>query len=135
MKIRMTLLLVAWFGLTGSVRAQQTCSPPQIPKPEPTQDFFDDRAEMDLGDVITEQLKRNYLVIDDEGLSGNLDRIGQKLIAQAPPTGLKIQFLLAELPTANAWTLPGGRIYVSRKLVAMAQNEDEIAGILGHELG
>ena len=31
--------------------------------------------------------------------------------------------------------MPGGRIYVSRKLVAAAQSEDELAGVIGHELG
>src|SRR5262249_12982656 len=54
---------------------------------------------------------------------------------QLPFTRLRFQFFLVDLPDANAFVLPGGRIYVSRKLVATALNEDELAGIIAHELG
>jgi len=99
--------------------AQQSCPPPQIPPPDPRSDMFNDRQEMDLGDAIAEQVHREFLVIDDEDLTSYVQRIGQKLLAQAPPSGLRVQFFLFDLPIANALTLPGGRIYVSRKLIAM----------------
>ena len=115
--------------------AQQSCPPPQIPSPDPRSNIFNDRQEMDLGNAIAEQVQRDYLVIDDEDLTGYVQRTGQKLLAQAPPSGLKVQFYLFDLPIANALTLPGGRVYVSRKLIAMTRNEDELASVLGHELG
>jgi predicted Zn-dependent protease len=45
------------------------------------------------------------------------------------------QFFVVDLPDANAFTVPGGRIYVTRKLIAFAASEDELAGVLAHELG
>jgi predicted Zn-dependent protease len=97
--------------------------------------MFNARQEMDLGDAIAEQVQRDYLVIDEDDVTTYVRRIGARLLAQAPPTELKIQFFLFDLPVANAITLPGGRIYVSRKLVAMTRSEDELASVLGHELG
>src|SRR5262245_15375100 len=39
------------------------------------------------------------------------------------------------MPEANAFVLPGGRIYVSRKLVAFTLSEDELASVIAHEIG
>jgi len=126
---------VAVLFVASSCFAQQACPPPSIPKPDARQDMFDDRQEMDLGDAIAEQLQRDFLVIDDEDLTGYVQRVGQRLLAQAPPSDLKVQFFLFDLPIANALTFPGGRVYISRKLVAMTRNEDELASVIGHELG
>ncbi|MBS1841351.1 MAG: M48 family metalloprotease [Acidobacteria bacterium] len=138
MNVFRKFLRMAFWGvtfLTVPCIAQQACPPPQIPAPDPKKDIFSDKQEMDLGDAIAEQLQRSFLVIDDEDLTGYVQHIGQKLLAQAPPTGLQLQFFLYDSPEANAETMPGGRVYVSRKLVAMTRNEDELASVLGHELG
>jgi WD40 repeat protein len=131
----LALMAASGLGLAANCAAQQGCPIPQIPVPDPKADMFSDRQEMDLGDAIAEQVQRDFLVIDDDELTAYVRRIGEKLIAQAPRSGLKIEFFLFDLPIANALTLPGGRIYVSRKLIAMTRNEDELASVLGHELG
>jgi hypothetical protein len=48
---------------------------------------------------------------------------------------LKYRFYLSNLPTANAFSIAGGRVYVTRKLIGFARSEDELAGVLAHELG
>src|SRR5262249_34225591 len=103
--------------------------------PDSRSNMFSDRQEMDVGDAIAEHVQREFLVIDDPDYTGYVQRVGQRLLQHAPPTELRIQFFLSDLPVANALSLPGGRVYVSRKLVAITRNEDELAGILGHELG
>ena len=84
---------------------------------------------------MAEHVQHMFQVIDDEEVTGYLQRVGERLLKHAPPTKLKFQFFLFDLPVANAFGLPGGRIYVSRKLVAFARSEDELAGVLGHEVG
>jgi WD40 repeat protein len=64
-----------------------------------------------------------------------LQSIGDRLVAHLPPSKLKYTFRLVESQMVNAFTLPGGRIYVTRKLVVTSHSEDEIAGVLAHELG
>ena len=46
-----------------------------------------------------------------------------------------VQALVMATPVPNAFALPGGRIYLFRGLLAKAENPDEIAGVLAHELG
>ena len=74
-------------------------------------------------------------MIDDEQVSKYLRGIGERLIKNLPPTNLRFQFFLFDINDVNAFALPGGRIYVSRKMVAFAKNEDELAGVVAHELG
>ena len=128
-------LAVSFLFFPAFAAAQQACPPVHIVQPNPGSDIFTDRQEMDVGDAIAEQVQREFLVIDDEDYTGYVQRIGKRLLDHAPPTDLRIQFFLFDLPVANALSLPGGRVYVSRKLVAMTRTEDELADILGHELG
>ena len=57
------------------------------------------------------------------------------MVQHLPPTQLKFRFYLMELPEVNAFSIAGGRVYVSRKMVALAKTDDELAGVLAHELG
>src|SRR5947208_2434374 len=60
-------------------------------------------------------------------LTGQIER------AAALPVPLRV--LVVRRPDANAITLPGGIIYVFQGLIEDAKAPDELAGVLGHELG
>lgn len=117
------------------VAQQQRCQPPVLPATAKEPNIFTPQQESDLGDAIAEHVQRNFRVIDDEETVGSLRRIGAALIKQIPPTDLRFQFFLIDIPDANAFAMPGGRIYVSRKMVAFVRNEDELASVLAHEIG
>ncbi|HLW83435.1 MAG TPA: M48 family metalloprotease [Candidatus Acidoferrales bacterium] len=128
------LFFVMFIGLLEA-RAQNGC--PGLPPIRDTNkgDIFTEQQEMQLGDIIAQQLEPNLKLVQDDQLNSYLNEIAQRLLAQMPPTQMKFHIVLVDLPVANAFTFPGGRIYITRKLVAFAQSEDEIAGVLGHELG
>jgi WD40 repeat protein len=115
--------------------SQQQCPAPAILNPPPGANIFTEQQEVDLGDVIAEQFERNYRVIHDNEQAAFLNQAAARILAQMPPTALRIRVMLIDLPILNAFSLPGGRIYVSRKMVAFLQNDDELAGLLGHEMG
>jgi len=127
-------LIGLFFASAPRLAAQQECLPPGLGQAS-SPNIFTERQEMDLGDAVAEHLQRDYRVIDDEEVTGRLRQIGARLVKNLPPTELKFQFFLFDIAEVNAFTLPGGRIYISRKLVAFAQNEDELAGVVAHELG
>ena len=72
---------------------------------------------------------------DDPELAAYVTRIGNSLAAKAERTDLTYTFTVLNSPIVNALALPGGYIYVSRGLLALAGNEAELAGVLGHEIG
>ncbi len=90
--------------------------------------------EADLGDAMAEHLERSYGVVRGQE-NEHLQALGDRIVAELPPSGLTFHFTLVNMAAVNAFATPGGRIYVSRKLVAFANNDDEVAGVLGHEIG
>jgi WD40 repeat protein len=130
-----SLLLSLCLLLPSLVSAQQACPPIQVPPPDPSKLLFTPKQETELGEIIRQQSDSDFLVIEDPQVTSYLDRIGRQIAQHLPDTGLHYQFVLYDLPEVQAFGAPGGRIYVSRKLVAFLKNEDELAGLLGHEMG
>jgi hypothetical protein len=121
--------------LAENTRAQQECPAPAILDPPPGTNMFTEQQEVDLGDVVAEQVERKFRVINDDEQAAFLNQTASRILAQMPPTKLRIRVMLVDLPIVNAFSLPGGRIYVARKMVAFLRNDDELAGLLGHEMG
>lgn len=117
-----------------AVAQQQPCTPPAFPATtEPN--IFTEEKEVYLGDAIAEQIQSDYKVVEDPEVTAYLTSIGNRLTKNLPINRLRFQFFLVDLPDANAFVLPGGRVFVSRKLIAAARTEDELAGVIAHELG
>ncbi len=135
--LRILLALLACSLAPYSLQAQQGCQPPPALATAGTTEanIFSPQQEMDLGDAIAEHFHRSFRAIEDEEVTGYFQRIGERILKHVPPTNLRFQFFLFDQPVANAFAFPGGRIYASRKLVAFARSEDELAGVLGHEIG
>ena len=81
---------------------------------------------------ITEEYGGAY---DNPRLNQYVTEIGEKLVATTPMTGQKFTFTILDSPVVNAFSLPGGYVFVTRGLLGIANNEAEMAGVLGHEIG
>lgn len=133
-----SLLLAAVCVLPFVLRAQTpdvtpcTLQAPNFSTNAPN--IFNDRQDQDLGDALAEMFEAD-LRLADPGKDDLLTRIGEKLLAQLPPTGIKYRFRIYDSGDINAFSITGGRVYVSRKLITAVKNEDELAGVLAHELG
>ncbi|HXY25320.1 MAG TPA: M48 family metalloprotease [Candidatus Acidoferrum sp.] len=121
--------------LSPIANSQSACPPLQAPPVDPAKLLFSPQQEQELGEVIRQQLESEFLVIDEDQVTRYLKRVGERVARNLPETGLHYEFLLYDRPEIQAFGMPGGRVYVSRKMVAYLRNENELAGVLGHELG
>jgi len=96
--------------------------------------IFSDRQEQDLGDALAEYFETDMHIASPAG-DDELTRIGERLLKTLPLTGIQYRFRVYDSGEVNAFSLAGGRVYVSRKLIAAVKNEDELAGVLAHEIG
>lgn len=71
----------------------------------------------------------------DTALQKYVSDIGNKVAKNTERTDVTYQFFVLDSPIVNAFALPGGYIYVTRGLLAVANDEAELAGVLGHEIG
>ena len=74
----------------------------------------------------------------DQQLQAFVDQVGNKLVEEsmARETPYNYEFhLLRDEQTVNAFALPGGQIFITYALLSKLENEDQVAGVLGHEIG
>ncbi|MCE9520240.1 MAG: M48 family metallopeptidase [Verrucomicrobia bacterium] len=74
----------------------------------------------------------------DASARDHVNRIGQKIVRSTDVARTPYQFdfhLLADRQVVNAFALPGGQVFMTEALYRMLGSEDEIAGVLGHEIG
>lgn len=95
----------------------------------------DEQRLMNRADEAVELLDDSSLIYPDVQLQAYLNELAQKLaLAQIPDGSLKVTVKVIEDPTLNAFALPNGRIYVHTGILAAAQNEAQVATLLGHEM-
>jgi WD40 repeat protein len=135
-KKHISLLVVLFFLAFGCVAASaQDCKPPAITANSQNYNIFSPEQEMILGDLNYQRLGGETRYIKDEKLLAYVRDIGDRLVRHLPPTGLKFQFFIIDIPDANAFNTPGGYVFISRKLIGFTKTEDELAGVMAHELG
>jgi WD40 repeat protein len=109
------------------------CAMPNLPAPSRAPNIFSDEQEEWLGDVIDQTFRQNFHVVEDP--DGYLQKLGERLLAQLPPTKMHYRFFIVDAPELNSFGTAGGRIYIFRRIISFTQNEDELAALLGHEIG
>ncbi len=73
-------------------------------------------------------------IYDMESLQEYVDKVGQNLVSHLGDQPFEFQFHVVDDPNPNAFALPGGYIYITRGLLMLMNSEDELAGVLGHEI-
>jgi predicted Zn-dependent protease len=74
-------------------------------------------------------------VYDDPALQKYVEQIGMKLAQASERPNLPWHFTVVNTPAVNAFALPGGYIYITRGILPYIDNEAQLAGVLGHEIG
>lgn len=132
-KIFFTLTLC--LSVFCSVSNAQNCAPPSIVANAKSTNLFSPEQEMIFGELTIQNMAGEIRFLRDERLLAYVKQIGDRLTKHLPPTGLRFQFHLMDINDANAYNIPGGHVLLSRKLIAFVNNEDELAGVVAHELG
>ena len=92
--------------------------------------------EIDIGRQAAQQVESQYPVNKDSQLNALVNNIGQTLVACSDRQDIKYTFKILDVKEVNAFSLPGGWIYVNKGLIDEAKgNNDELAGVIAHEIG
>ncbi len=87
-----------------------------------------------VGDASSKAIEAQMGVVDDPELTAYIEAIGKRMIPYAPQRTFDYKFKIVDQAAPNAFALPGGHIYVSRGLLTLANSEDELANVIGHEI-
>jgi predicted Zn-dependent protease len=91
--------------------------------------------EVQMGQAIVKQVEKEYKLAQDPLMQKRVEDIGKKLVAVSDRKEIDYYFKVLDDEEINAVSLPGGIIYVNKGLVDKVANDDELAGVLAHEVG
>ncbi len=96
--------------------------------------FYTIEQEIALGKQLAIEVEKQAKILGDPIVSEYVNRLGQNLVRNSDIT-FPVAFKVIESDQINAFTLPGGFIFINTGLMKLSANEAELASALAHELG
>ncbi len=127
------VLAYAPLGLAAQQNA--ACGAPPVVAADSRSNIFTEQQEEWYGDAIAEMIEANSRIVRDPAATAYLQAIVDRLAAGLPNTHIHFRVQILDSSEVNGFSIAGGRIYLMRKLVAEARSDDELASVLGHEMG
>jgi predicted Zn-dependent protease len=97
--------------------------------------LMSEAQEIQIGKEADVEIRREMGIYDDKNLQQLVSSIGLGLAKVSERPSLPWQFTVVDQPAINAFALPGGFIYITRGILPFLDDEAELAGVLGHEIG
>jgi len=93
------------------------------------------REEKEMSREFMKMVDRRFQLIRDPAIVNYVNSVGQRILKVVPPQPFKFGFYVIREEVYNAFASPAGQIFVYSGLLQAMENEDELAGILAHEIG
>ena len=90
--------------------------------------------EWQLGNQLAAQVQQQVHLINDPVALSYVRSVGERIHAVTPLADRPFNFYIVDDPEVNAFSLPGGHVYVNRGLIDKADKADELAAVLAHEI-
>ena len=126
-KAKLIPLILIVFSMT--LFAQRT-------KLRPGTNIFSPQQDIDLGREVAKDAERQLELINNGNANTYISALGQRLASKVPNENkFPFYFKIVNDRSINAFALPGGPVYVHRGAIEAADNEAQLAGVMGHEMG
>jgi predicted Zn-dependent protease len=93
------------------------------------------KGEVQMGQQAAAQATHSLPMVTDPDINRYITVLGDSLAAVADTRDLEWHFYVVDSPEINAFALPGGFVFVNRGLIERVDSLDELAGVIGHEIG
>jgi len=123
------LAMIALILVSMTVLAERT-------KLKPGFNAFSPEQDIELGREAAKDAERQLALVNNREAVDYVAALGRKLATAAPnPYKFPFTFKIVDDRSINAFALPGGPVYVHRGAIEAADNEAQLAGVMGHEIG
>jgi predicted Zn-dependent protease len=93
------------------------------------------QQEVQMGTSYAQQINDQLPIIHDPEINRYINVLGDSIAKLSDDRNLEWHFFVVDSKEVNAFAVPGGFIYVNRGLIERADKLDQLAGVLGHEIG
>ena len=91
-------------------------------------------TEADLGRRFFLEARSELPLVSDPAVTAYVNGLGRRLVESLGPQPFDYHFSTVAVSQLNAFAVPGGYVFLFSGLIARAANDDEIVGVLGHEI-
>jgi predicted Zn-dependent protease len=124
----------AWVFLAGLAAGLTACARnPVTGKREIA--LVSESQEIQMGQQYAQQVVKSMGVYNDKKVQDYVTRLGMAIATTSERPKLPWAFYVMDDPTVNAFALPGGSIFITRGILTHMNDEAELVGVLGHEIG
>lgn len=95
----------------------------------------DEKEEIEIGREVAGRMLGAAPLVPDPALQEYVNRVGRWVASQTERPDLPWHFGVLDTPSINAFAAPGGYVLITRGLYEILDNESQLAGVLGHEIG
>ena len=92
------------------------------------------KEEEEMSRQILAMIYKHFEVVEDPVIVPYVNTVGNRILASLPQQPFKYQFHVIKADIYNAFATPGGHIFVYTGLLNAMETEEELAGIMGHEI-
>jgi len=138
MKVRRFLTCLI-LSLTISTAVGQKA--PKAPKPpkqrqlKPGFTMFGVAQDVEMGKAAIKEIEPTITILDDPAMTAYIKRLGDSLLKHYPDPPFPFTYKMVNDPQLNAFCVPGGFVYVNTGILMHAENEAQVVGVMGHEIG
>ena len=93
------------------------------------------KEERELGEKILQEVRRVWPIIQDPAINQHVSNIGNRILKTMEAQPFEYQYYVLNTPDLNAFAVPGGKVFVNSGLILAVESEDELAGVMAHEIG
>jgi predicted Zn-dependent protease len=93
------------------------------------------QQEVQMGQEYSQQINAQLPIVSDPEANRYINVLGDQIASKTSRADLDWHFYIVDSKEVNAFAVPGGYVYVNRGLIERTSNMDELAGVLGHEIG
>ena len=93
------------------------------------------QQEVEMGQDYARQINSQLPIVSDPEVNRYINVLGDQIASRTSRADLDWRFYVVDSREVNAFAVPGGFIYVNRGLIERTKRMDELAGVLGHEIG
>ena len=97
--------------------------------------FMSEEQEINIGRELDAQVRQEMGLYEDDAMQRYVQELGMRLAKRSQRPNLPWSFAIVDSPAVNAFALPGGFIYITRGILPYLDNEAQLVGVLGHEIG
>lgn len=90
--------------------------------------------EWQLGNQMAAQVAQQTRFVNDAQAVSYIRAVGERIHRATPLADRPFDFHIVDDPSVNAFSIPGGHVYINRGLIAQADKADELAGVMAHEI-